>query len=388
MADYFPLIVNPVDSTINELPAGDNLTLANSNIVNAGNISANFFIGDGSQLTNIPIGTSLSNGNSSVSIPAINGNINFTASGNANILVVTGTGINVTGSIIPSANDVYDLGQANARWRNGYFGGNTIYLDTASISVNANGFVVISNEVGGTFTVQGNDQADTTSIVSGTSNVKVYSSGNVATTVSGVANVLVVTTDGANLTGNLTATGVKTDNLYYGNGNPWDINNPGGNNTQVQFNSNGAFGASPNFTFNNSTSTVQVDGNLVANTMQIGSGIYAWSKSFIHLATTISNADQLLYSVAAANISGVEFHIIATDNTLGARQSTKISSVVYDGQIQNNEYAGLYINDGIGSFAVQYNPGNLVTPPAVELRVTPDNNSQIAYKMLITLFAS
>jgi hypothetical protein len=385
MADYFPLIVNPVDSTINELPAGNNLTLANSNIVNAGNISANFFIGNGSQLTDIPVGTSLSNGNSSVNIPQANGNINFTATGNANVLVITGTGVNVTGNVIPGADDVYDLGRANARWRNGYFGGNTIYLDTASISVDASGFVVISNELGGSFTVQGNTQADTTSIVNGTSNIKVYASGNVATTVGGVANVLLVTAAGANLTGNLTATGVKTDNLYYANGNPWDLSNPAGSNTQVQFNSNGDFGASANFTFNSSTSTVQVDGNLVANTMQIGSGIYAWSKTFVHLATTVSNADQLLYSVPAANLSGAEFHIVATDNTLGARQSTKISSVVYDGQVQNNEYSGLYINDGVGTFFVQYNSGSI--PPAVELRVTPDNNSQIAYKMLITLFA-
>lgn len=385
MADYFPLIVNSANSTINELPAGDNLTLANSNIVNAGNISANFFIGNGSQLTDIPVGTSLSNGNSSVNIPEINGNINFAATGNANVLVITGTGLNVTGNIIPGADDVYDLGRANARWRNGYFGGNTIYLDTASVSVDANGFVVISNELGGSFTVQGNTQADTTSIVNGTSNIKVYANGNVATTVGGVANVLLVTSAGANLTGNLTVTGVKTDNLYYANGNPWDLSNPAGNNTQVQYNSNGDFGASANFTFNNSTSTVQIDGNLVANTMQIGSGIYAWSKTFIHLATTVSNADQLLYSVPAANLSGVEFHIVATDNTLGARQSTKISSVVYDGQVQNNEYSGLYINDGVGTFFVQYNSGSI--PPAVELRVTPDNNSQIAYKMLITLFA-
>ena len=160
-----------------------------------------------------------------------------------------------------------------------------------------------------------------------------------------------------------------------------------GANTEIQFNSNGSLGASSAFTFNSSTSTVQVDGNLVANTMQIGSGVYAWSKTFVHLATTVTDIDQILYSVPAANLSGAEFHIVATDNTLGARQSTKISSVVYDGQVQNNEYAGLYVNNGIGTFLVQYNSGNLVIPPAVELRVIPDNNSEISYKMLITLFA-
>jgi len=38
------------------------------------------------------------NGNSNVNIPAANGNINFSAVGNANILVVTGTGANITGT--------------------------------------------------------------------------------------------------------------------------------------------------------------------------------------------------------------------------------------------------------------------------------------------------
>jgi len=42
---------------------------------------------------------SISNGNSNVSIPSANGNVNISAVGNANILVVTGTGINVAGTL-------------------------------------------------------------------------------------------------------------------------------------------------------------------------------------------------------------------------------------------------------------------------------------------------
>ena len=43
--------------------------------------------------------SSISNGNSNVSIPASNGNVNISSAGNANVLVVTGTGINVTGTL-------------------------------------------------------------------------------------------------------------------------------------------------------------------------------------------------------------------------------------------------------------------------------------------------
>jgi hypothetical protein len=44
------------------------------------------------------------NGNSNVNIPAANGNVNISAVGNANILVVTGTGANITGTANISGN--------------------------------------------------------------------------------------------------------------------------------------------------------------------------------------------------------------------------------------------------------------------------------------------
>jgi len=80
----------------------------------------------------------------------------------------------------------------------------------------------------------------------------------------GKANILAIeTTDGAegvfasgylNVTGNITATaGLITDNLYYANGNPWDLQQPAGSNTQVIFNDGGDFGADATFTFDKAT---------------------------------------------------------------------------------------------------------------------------------------
>jgi len=75
-----------------------------------GNVSANFFIGNGSQLTGLNTST-ISNGNSNVSIPAANGNVNISAVGNANIVVVTGTGVNVAGTLNATGNaNVGNLG--------------------------------------------------------------------------------------------------------------------------------------------------------------------------------------------------------------------------------------------------------------------------------------
>ena len=57
-----------------------------------GNVTAANFIGN------------LANGTSDISIPAANGNINFDVAGNANILVVTGTGANIAGTLNATGN--------------------------------------------------------------------------------------------------------------------------------------------------------------------------------------------------------------------------------------------------------------------------------------------
>ena len=69
--------------------------------------------------------------------------------------------------------------------------------------------------------------------------------------------------------GNVSATGVKTDNLYYANGNPWDLQQPAGSNNQIQFNNDGSFGASANLTFDgnnlNTTANLNVIGSANIN---------------------------------------------------------------------------------------------------------------------------
>lgn len=133
MASYFPLVVDSVAGTINELPSGDDLNLLGSNIANVvnittsniGNISTGNITGNGnitiSGTANITgnanignIGTSglivatgnitggnligtLARGNSNVNIPSANGNVNISAVGNANVVVITGTGANING---------------------------------------------------------------------------------------------------------------------------------------------------------------------------------------------------------------------------------------------------------------------------------------------------
>jgi hypothetical protein len=92
------------------------------------------------------------------------------------------------------------------------------------------------------------------------------------------ANVILangdITTGSANLTANLYVTNtanvgnLRTDNLLYANGQPWDLQEAAGSNTQIQYNLGNNFAASANFTFNDATNVLTVTGNAnVTNTL-------------------------------------------------------------------------------------------------------------------------
>jgi len=85
-------------------------------------------------------------------------------------------------------------------------------------------------------------------------------------------------------TANVAAGNVLTDHLLYANGTPWDLQEPAGSNTEIQFNNNSQFGATANFTFDtaanlfavNATANianVNVTGNVVSGNVLFGSGI-------------------------------------------------------------------------------------------------------------------
>ena len=88
------------------LNATGNLTAGNANLGNL--VTANFFTGNGYLLTGVGNATAIVNGNSNVSIPSANGNVNISAVGNANVLIVTGTGVNVAGTLNATGNLTVD----------------------------------------------------------------------------------------------------------------------------------------------------------------------------------------------------------------------------------------------------------------------------------------
>lgn len=434
-----------------------------------GNVSANYFLGNGALLTGIANSNFAPTSNfanfagnvtlsSQPNITSLGTLINVSVSGNANIENLKAN--LVTSNLIPASSNLYTLGNSTNRWKDIYLAGNSIYLANLILTANGNSLVInggngniVSNNLSNVpaaniigqvanalvaSTVYTNAQPNITSVGTLTT---LAVSGNTNSTNLAVANTInsqTISVSGTIFTTNLSATGTVTfsnntiissaalltvngnlnssnsSNVTLGNvanihitggingyvlstdgagnlswtsggGNGGGNGVPGGSNTQVQYNDNGLFGGSAFLTFNEYTNTFQVAGNLVANTTQVGAGVYKFSTTSVYSATTSSTApNQLLWSTLAANVSGVDFHIISTDLGSGTRQVSKISSVILGNIVQFNEYGSLLINGGVGSFDVVYSPGNVVVDALIELRVTPDSTNISSYKILIT----
>jgi len=372
----------------NGVPGGGNSTVQFSNLGNFGGSNSFIFNSVTELLTISNVNVTNSANLGDVANVTISGGIPgylLSTDGNGNLSWVGGNGTPGGSNTQLQFND------------DGVFGGSlSLTFDKESASLNA--FTINVDDLNAntidTGVVQAAGSINSPNInVSNRANVtgNLRVTGNVNFT--GSANVTLGTVANIKISGGVNGYVLTTDGLgnlsWQEGGGGGGTGNPAGSNTQVQFNNNGLFGASPFFTFNNSTNTVQIGGNLIANTFQMGAGVYKFSTSEVYFATTASSSPrQLLYSIPTENISGVEFHIIATDAASGTRQSSKISSVVYNGQVQFNEYAGLYINGGIGTLEVDYEAGNIITPPSLQLLVTPDSANQTVYKMLITVFST
>lgn len=192
--------------------------------------------------------------------------------------------------------------------------------------------------------------------------------------ISGGVNGYVLTTDGAG-------------NLTWAVGGGGGGGTPGGSNTQVQYNNAGAFGGTAFFTYNDSTNTVNVAGNLIANSFTMGSGIYQFSRSNVYMATTSStSSNQELLSIPAADVAGIDYVIISTDTVGNIRNILKIFSIVLGNVVHYNETDTIAINGYTGDYSVGYDPGDIINPPSIVLYVTPQSANLMTHKMMVSTY--
>ena len=184
-------------------------------------------------------------GNISVTHDAtVSGTVTATVGANVGNLRVNGT---THGNLIPDANVAYDLGNLTNRWNDLYLSGNTIYLGDQTIESNATTLFTSAD-------LAANNITATTNVTSGnvyanTGTVKAAHLLGVVDTAAQPNITSVGTLVDLDVTGNVAAGGLLTDNLYYANGVAWDLQQAAGSNTQLQFNLNGDFGSDANLTF-------------------------------------------------------------------------------------------------------------------------------------------
>ena len=132
----------------------------------------------------------------------------------------------------------------------------------------------------------------------------------------------------------ITATGtLQTDNLQYANGNPWDLSDPGGANTNVQFNDSEDFGGSANFTFDKDTSNLTVTGNITVATGTIGGDAGRLSNvvganvtGAVAFATTAN-------SVSGSNVSGAVSFATTANSVAGGNVTGQVANAVVSGTV-------------------------------------------------------
>jgi hypothetical protein len=308
-----------------------------------GNLSATYFIGNGSSLTDI--NTSLiSNGNSNVSVTG-NGNVTVSVAGNANVVTFTGTGAtfgggsggNITGannisanffsgngsslSAITGANVTGTVGSATAATNASALLQNTstettVYPTFSTSSANGNSSAVINTNISANL---GNASITATTFVGALSG-NATTAGTVVTaaqpniTSVGTLTDLTVGNASANTVfgnGTITATGNITAANFIGNisGN---ITAPGSN-TEVIFNNGGLAGASNAFTFNNSSNVLTVSGNVSASNANLGNLATA---NFL-TGTLTTNAQPNITSVGTLTSLAVTGNLSSGNATLG-----------------------------------------------------------------------
>jgi hypothetical protein len=361
-------------STTGQLAVTGNISGGNANLGNLA--TANFFTGtlttnaqpnitSVGTLTSLDITGNLTSGNANLGNLATANYIGgtLTTASQPNITSVgTLANLSVTGNLTSGNASLGNLATAN------YFSGDGSLL-TGLAGGNVTGQVANALVAG---TVYTNAQPNITSVgtlanLSVTGNI---SSGNASLGNLATANFINVSSN-LNVTDTANVGNLRTDNLLYANGQPWDLQEAAGANYQIQYNDNNDFGASANFTYNDSTQQLSLTGNLSvsgnianANNISVTNTLSAVTGTF---SGNISSGNASLGNLATANyLSGTlttaaqpNITTVGTLANLSVTGNTSTGNLSATGQISatGNINGGNIISDGavIGNIDV----GNL-----------------------------
>jgi hypothetical protein len=244
--------------------------------------------------------------------------------------------VNITGNLVPVANNTQSLGSPTLRWTELYVSGNTITM----------GNVVMKNVAGGNsigfFGPDGSTPAtiaptsvDTTTIANGTSNVSVASSGgDVRVNVGGTSNVMVVGSTVVAITGDLSVTGNATlsgnilgDRVQNGT-TSFDIQTASGNaNISVGGTSNVVVFTTTGMVV---TGTASVSGNIISTG---SNGVANIGSATTFFNTVHAKATSAQYADLAENYVADAAYAPGTVLSFGGEHEVTLSTVEFDRRI-------------------------------------------------------
>ena len=367
-----------------------------------GNVTANYFLGNGSQLTGIDA-TQIINGNSNVVVSA-NSNITVSVAGNSNIVTVTGTGVNIAGYLnttgniafsganvsvgsasnlkITGGNNGYFLqtdGTGNLTWavgggnvsgngvpggantqiqfnNAGNFGGAAGFtFDTSSNAFNAPGNGNFVGNVSAAYFIGNGSQLtgiDATLIANGSANVRTFANANVTVSAGGVPNVLTVTTNSVLVDGNIYAnTSTIGANLFTG--------------TLTTANQ-------PNVTALGTLTSLTVSGNIISGNIYSNTGTIGASL----LAGTLTTANQPNIT-SLGNLTGI--NVVGTTKIQQALEKVTVNATGSTGTINFDaldQAVILKTANATGNFTINVRGNSLTTLNSV---LAPSQSLTIAY---------
>lgn len=299
--------------------SGNVLSIINStsNITTTGNVSSNYFIGNGSQLTGITVGagSQILNGNSNVSVAA-NSNVTISVAGVSNVAVFDTTGEYVTGTISATGNITGSYFIGNGSALTGITAGTTTFSNTAPVSPAV-----------GDVWIQAN-----------TAIQYIYFNDN---------------------TSNQWAEMEAYQSFSGGGGSVT------GSNTQIQFNDGGSAGASANLTFNSATNTLST--TIITATGNITGSYFIGNGSQL---TGVSGGG-FAWAIANSNITLSANNGYFVDTTGGAKTMTLPASATIGDTVRINDLAGTFSSNNL---TVARNGGN-IQGVAQDLVVSVDQSS-------------
>jgi len=125
---------------------------------------------------------------------------------------------------------------------------------------------------------------------------------------------------------------------------------------------------------------ISSNATIIANSVTLGTTLTPVSVSQWVQLTVASATPVALMTISAADVTHIDFNVVATDATTTSRQVSKLMAISYDGTVNYNEYGSLLIGSIVGDFTVSTDGTDIF------LNVLPTSSNSIDYNVVAVVY--